>query len=159
MPHFKQGWAAMECTYELVFTETYEHRYKPVPHQRPVHEFKTEKRMEISRQNYYAPCKKGQTGDDYLSRWCSQVARPEAERVVKKDVEKAEQESSRRVKQWEEGLRTGTIKPNSPRPSEYRYEPFDAHKLVVQTIYCSKDKPTGNWKPIVWLPQTEIGKW
>ena len=79
MPHPKQGWAVMECTYEFVFTETYEHRYKPVQHQRPVHEFKTEKRMEISRQNYYAPCKKGQTGDDYLSRWLRQVARPEAE--------------------------------------------------------------------------------
>lgn len=159
MPHFKPGWAVMECTYESVFTEIYENRYRPVPHELPIHKFETQQRKQISRQTYYARCKTGKTGDDHLSRWLREVARPEADRVVKKDIEKAEQVSSKRVKQWEEDLMKGWIKPNSPRPSEYRYEPLDAGKLVVQKIYCSPVEPDeGHGKLIGWCPSTETGK-
>ena len=151
--HIQRGYAVLEYVYPIDFLQTYEERYTP-EHQaqtHPVHEIKSMRRTEIYRATLYARCAKNETSDEFLSRWYSEVARPEAERLIKMAIEKAQEDSKRRVKEWEAHSNAGWIKPNSPLPPTFEYDEFDAKRLGVKNIYCSENEPAeGNGNRVRW---------
>jgi len=152
--HVQQGYAVLEYIYPTAFLETYEERYTPEnqAYTHPVHEKKSMRCKEIYRASLYSRCAKNQTNDEYLSRWYSQVARPEAERLIQMAIEKAQNHSKRRVKEWEEHSKKGWIKPNSPPPPIFECDEFDARLLEAKKLYCSENEPAeGNGKKIQWI--------
>ena len=73
---------------------------------------------------------------------------------MRRVIENSNEENAERLRRWEENLKKGVMKQNSPPPPKREYHEFDARMLEVKRLYCAEHEPAmGQGKKVRWIEQ------
>lgn len=149
--HFKEGYAIVTWHYTLSWTET-----EPINPGRDAYadqvnsnNARTKTFTDVFSSTNWAKCKRNQTGDEFVSRWMSDVVHPCAMEQVQAYMRDIDQQSADRRSRWEQRGGGRLVEQGQQPPPRRVCHAYDASKLRMDKAHAQKDKP-GEGLEIAW---------